>query len=84
MKKGKRMTVLYDRTNGVTLLQTDKHKKRLNYCTHLEGNTLTAIIQPEEIEKYIDTNLLNDENKKKLQAVQEDDNPIIVKYQIKK
>lgn len=83
MKKGKRMTVLYDRTNGVTLLQTDKHKKRLSYCTHLEGNTLTAIIQPEEIEKYIDTNLLDDENKKKLQAVQEDDNPIIVKYQIK-
>lgn len=41
-------------------------------------------IQPEEIEKYIDTNLLDDENKKKLQAVQEDDNPIIVKYQIKK
>ena len=32
----------------------------------------------------IDTNLLDDENKKKLQAVQEDDNPIIVKYQIKK
>ena len=29
-------------------------------------------------------NTMNDENKKKLQAVQEDDNPIIVKYQIKK
>lgn len=78
-----RETVIYDRKNKRSFYQTNKNKKRMNFCIHLNDNVLTSIIQPYEIDKYVDENLLNEEEKQKLLSIKEDNNPIIIKYWIK-
>lgn len=55
----------------------------MNFCIHINNNVLTSIIQPYEIDKYVDENLLNEEEKQKLLSINEDNNPIIIKYWIK-
>ena len=69
-----RETVIYNRKNKRSFYQTNKHKKRMNFCIHINNNVLTSIIQPYEIDKYVDENLLNEEEKQKLLSINEDNN----------
>ena len=82
IKNNSRQTIIYDKRNGATFFQTSKHKRTMNFCIHMEGNVLTSIVQPYEIDKYIDVNLLDEIGKRKYDSIKEEDNPIIVKYQI--
>jgi hypothetical protein len=46
----------------------------------LEDNVLIALIPPYLLEEYIDRQYMNEENLMKLDKIEEEDNPVIVKY----
>ena len=47
----------------------------------IEGKTVYAIIYPTDIGQFIDNDLIT--NKNILQTIKEDDNPYIIKYELK-
>ncbi len=62
-----------------------KQERGMSFPFHsffaLNGNILYSIIHPFDMGKYIDMDIL--ENKKIINKIQEDDNPLIVKYYLK-
>lgn len=84
INNGVRETVIYDRKSKKSILHSNKHPVCLNSCLYLDKNYLYTIIYPYEMDKYIDKSLLDGNELKKLDHVKDDDNPIIVRYVIKK
>ena len=82
--KGKdRITYLYDRIKKRSYTQTNNSSFKMNFCLNIEGNTLTSIIQPYEVDDYLNTSIIPPKELEKLKIIKEDDNPIIVKYKLK-
>ena len=50
----------------------------------IDKHILFALIQPYSIEKNIDVSLLDEKGKRLLKTISEDDNPIVVKYYLKR
>lgn len=84
INNGVRETVIYDRKSKKSILHSNKHPECLNFCLHLDRNYLYSIIYPYEVDKYIDKSLLNENELNKLNLVKDDDNPIIVRYVLRK
>lgn len=84
INNGVRETVIYDRKSKKSILHSNKHPVCLNFCFHLDKNSLYTIIYPYEMDKYIDKSLLDGNELKKLDCVKDDDNPIVVRYVLKK
>lgn len=84
INNGVRETVIYDRKSKKSILHSNKHPVCLNFCFYLDKNSLYTIIYPYEMDKYIDKSLLDGNELKILDRVKDDDNPIIVRYVMKK
>lgn len=66
---------------SLSFLKDPLFEKNIPNCQYIEGNTMYAIIQPDEIDDFIETHLLV--NKEILSSIKEDGNPLIVKYRLK-
>lgn len=78
-----RITYIYDRLKKEAYTQTNNSTFKINFCLNIENNILTSIIQPYEIDNYLNTSIIPSKELEKLKVVKEDNNPIIVKYKLK-
>ncbi len=53
-------------------------------CFAIVDNILLAICKPDEVYGYVDANLMSLEERHKMEQLKEDDNPVILKYYLKK
>lgn len=70
-----------DTHNNKTFKTEKELKLNLPEFFAIENNTAFAIIHPMDLEKFIDKDLIT--NKNILRTIKEDDNPCIIKYNIK-
>ena len=52
-------------------------------CFGFVDNVLLSICQPDFVSKVVDRNLMSSEEIHKMEALKEDDNPVILKYYLK-
>jgi len=85
MKSTEFMTFFENRSTNTKILRKNKSDKYYDipFFEDLKENILYAVINPYEIEKFIDKDLINKDDIQKIQFIKEDDNPIIVKYYLK-
>lgn len=57
--------------------------KRLVPFFALEGHTLISMVYAHKVNEYIDKSLLQVDSKSKLGSVNDDSNPVIVRYNLK-
>ena len=96
MKRKKRIKILKGLHIGKRLIKWSKKREYYNNKTFkkdknvspnlpsffsIEGKTVYAIIYPTDIGQFIDNDLIT--NKNILQTIKEDDNPYIIKYELK-
>ena len=77
---------IYNNETGEKYLldSTSKENGQIPTFFTIEDNALTALIQPYDLYKYIDTNLVEDKRLlSEIEKNQDEDNPIIVKYHLK-
>lgn len=53
-------------------------------CFGIVDNILLAICQPDIVNKFVDRKFMSSEEIRKMEALKEDDNPVILKYYLKK
>lgn len=75
---------IYNRKTGQSFLQRGSKPLKMPFCFAIQDNMLLSIVDPYDINKYLDENLMSEEETAKVQSLKEDDNPIIVKYYLKK
>ena len=83
LQKNRRISYIYNKERDQSYLLTDKAPQKLYFCLGLQENCLFAIVQSYEIEEHVDPALLSTEHQQILQSIQDEDNPIIVKYYLK-
>ena len=83
IKKRKPYNYIYNRKTKSTLVQYNGSPIPLKFCLGIDDNILYTYVNPFEIEKYCNTELLSSESKERIANVQEEDNIIIVKYYLK-
>lgn len=83
LKQGGLYINIYNRiTNkNKTFSKSPSYAENIPNCVHLEGNVMYALIEPSEINDFIDVDLV--ENKDILKTLKLDDNPCVVKYKLK-
>lgn len=64
-----------------SFLKDPLFKKNIPNCQYINGDTMYAIIQPHEINDFMDETLLT--NNEILALISEDGNPLVVKYKLK-
>lgn len=83
IKKRKPYNYIYNRKTKTTLVQYNETPIPMKFCLGIDDNILYTYINPFEIEKYCNTDLITPESKERIEKVQEEDNIIIVKYHLK-
>jgi len=78
-----RNTFIYNRATKKSFLQTADDSLQLYFCLDIEDNVLIAMAQSYELDKYVDTQFMDNENILKMKAIKEDDNPVVIKYYLK-
>ena len=56
----------------------------MNFCFGIVDNVLLSIRQPEYVSRLVDRRLMSTEEIYKMEQLKEDDNPVIIKYYLKK
>lgn len=56
----------------------------MQFCFAITDNILLAICEPDELMGYVDSNLMSIKEIQKMEQLKEDDNPVIIKYYLKK
>lgn len=79
----KNSSFIYNRIDGKGYLITDDFFK-IPFGSWLEGNVLYSFISPYDIEQYINKEYMSAETIMKIKKMKEDDNPVILKYYLKK
>lgn len=82
LHNNKRSNFIYNRQTRKSFLQTSDSSFEL-FCWGMYDNVLVALLNPYELEKYIDRKCMTEEELRKMSEIKEDDNPIIVKYYLK-
>lgn len=86
VKNKKSFYYIHNRQTNENNFLTDKSMLPLSPCYQLFGNILMSIVDAYEIEKYINEDtmmFLSEEEKEKLKNINEDDNPVVIKYILK-
>ncbi len=83
IKKRKPYNYIYNRTTKEAFVQQGNVPVSMRFCLGINDNVLYTYINPYEIEKYYDADLITPESKERIAKVQEEDNIIIVKYHLK-
>lgn len=81
--KGVRSDFIYNRKTGESYWQSHDSSFKFFPLFHIEENVLFALVNPFELEKYIDKHYMTPEDIRLLEAINDDDNPVLVKYHLK-
>jgi hypothetical protein len=79
----KRSTFIYNRKTKKAYMQTADSPFKLYFCLNIEDNVLIALVQAYELDNYIDKQYLSQESLSNIATLQEEDNPVIVKYYLR-
>ncbi|MFV0418876.1 MAG: 6-bladed beta-propeller [Dysgonomonas sp.] len=81
--RNKHIGVIYDKNNKKTMI-IDKFKENLMLLVQkIDKNTFYFFFDANRIDKYFNPDILNEENRKKFDSINESDNPILIKYKLK-
>lgn len=76
----KHSNFIYNRKKQLGYLQTSQSPFNLFFCLEIDNNALIALVNPFEIDQYINKKYLTKESLQILDQLNEEDNPLIVKY----
>lgn len=82
LKNKERINMLYDKKKNVSYFQDKSSPFKLHFSLILNENKLIAFSQPFDVEKYISNELLDEKSKIVINTINEDDNPIIIVYNL--
>lgn len=83
IQNNNRISYIYNRKNKQSYMQTNNSQTKLIFCLGINNNCLYSAIQPYELEEYVDKNLLHADYQSIVSKINDEDNPIIVKYYLK-
>ena len=83
IQNNNRISYIYNRKNKQSYMQTNNSPTKLIFCLGINNNCLYSAIQPYELEEYVDKNLLPTDYQSIVSKINDEDNPIIVKYYLK-
>lgn len=84
MKKGQgTWHYIYNRSIGKGYMIKNEKPLRMYPCFGLDGNALLAVCQPVELPLVVDRRFMSPEQIAIMENLQEDDNPVILKYYLK-
>lgn len=75
---------IFNRKKKEGFLLRDEKPFIMKFCFGIVDNVLLAICHPSEVSMYIDPQFMSSEEIHKMEQLKEDDNPIILKYYLKK
>lgn len=75
---------IYNRNTQKSYLLTKESELKMPFNVWLDDNNLYTFVDPYDIEKYINEELMSKETIKKIKSINEDDNPVVIKYYLKK
>lgn len=75
---------IFNRKKKKGFLLRDKKPFIMKFCFGIVDNVLLAICHPDEVAMYTDSKFMSSEEIYKMEQLKEDDNPVILKYYLKK
>ena len=75
---------IYNRKNKERFFLKEETPFLMCPCFGIVDNVLLAICQPDIVHKFVDRKFMSSEEIHKMEALNEDDNPVILKYYLKK
>ena len=75
---------IYNRKTEKSFLTKEDKPFIMNFCFGIVDNVLLSIRQPEYVSRLVDRRLMSTEEIYKMEQLKEDDNPVIIKYYLKK
>lgn len=75
---------IFDRKKRKGYLLKDDKPFRMQYCFAISDNVLLAICEPGQLSEFIISDLMSPKEIQKMEQLKEDDNPVIIKYYLKK
>lgn len=75
---------IYNRKTKKSFLTKEDKPFIMNFCFGIVDNVLLSIRQPEYVSRLVDRRLMSKEEIYKMEQLKEDDNPVIIKYYLKK
>ena len=75
---------IYDRIKRKSWLVKNGDPFIMEVCFGINDNVLLAVCQAEYVSRLVDKKLMATEEVRKMNAILEDDNPIIIKYHLRK
>lgn len=83
IKNRKPSNYIYDRLNNEGFLQSKDAPLAMPFCFCMdEDNVLYSIQEPFDLMKYVNDDFMSEETLRKIQELNEDDNPVIIKYHL--
>lgn len=84
IKHRKSSCFIYNRKTGKSFLRQQDNPLRMPFHFAIQDNILFSIADPYEMDKYINETFMSKEEIDKVKSLKEDDNPVIIKYYLKK
>ena len=75
---------IYNRKTKKSFLTKEDKPFIMNFCFGIVDNVLLSTRQPEYVSRLVDRRLMSTEEIYKMEQLKEDDNPVIIKYYLKK
>jgi hypothetical protein len=82
LKNHKRSNFIYNRKTKKSFLQTADSPSKLSLCLDIKDNILFGMTEAYEIDQYTDRQYMSEENLKKMEKIEEEDNPVIIEYHL--
>lgn len=77
-------TFIFDRKKRKGYLLKDDKPFRMQFCFAISDNVLLAICEPDQLSEFIISDLMSPKEIQKMEQLKEDDNPVIIKYYLRK
>jgi len=74
---------IYDRVKRKNWLIKNGAPFIMEVCFGIDGNVLLAVCQAEYVSRLVDKKLMTPEELREMDAIMEDDNPVIIKYHLR-
>ena len=79
--------MIYNRSTRKTYFLSPDAKVKLHRCYALQDNVLSTIIFPYQLDSYVNKEskkYISDATRQRLLSIQDEDNPVIIKYYLSK
>lgn len=83
LKEGKRSSYIYNMETKNACNITNETSLKMPFCFSINDNVLYSIVESYEIERYINGNYMSEATLNKIRNLNEEDNPVIIKYYLR-